>query len=83
MDNTIWQLIGNAVLFVVTILMFLFFLRPASDNQKALLLGAGVFLVAIPFNLIGFTEISDYFAVFGFIILTLSLVRLFWVESKE
>lgn len=83
MDNPIWQAIGNAFLAVLTAILILLFKRPASEGQKALLIGGVVFLATIFFNVIGFVKVSDYLAILGFVIITFALIRSFWSESKD
>lgn len=83
MDNTVWEIIGKIILVLEIGVMISFFRRPPSESQKALLVGLGFFLITIFFNIIALTKVSEYFAVLGFIIISLALIRLFWTESKK
>lgn len=87
MDNyladLIWENIKMVVLFVVLLVMIVLFKRQPSESQKALWVGAGLFILTIFFNVVGFIEISDYLSILGFVVIVFALVRLFWSESNK
>lgn len=86
MDNFLiyldWQLIGTVVLLGLLFVMMLLFKRTPSDSEKVLKVGAGLFVLTFFFSLFELSEISNYLAVLGFVIITFALIRLFWNDSR-
>ena len=77
-----WGIVEQLFLLVVSLVMIALFKRDPADTRKAMKVGAGLFIVAIIFNVIGLTVVSDGFTVFAFVIVTLALIRLFWSDTK-
>ena len=80
--NIDWQVVESFLLLAVVLIMIALFKRDPADTRKAMKVGAGLFIVAIIFNVIGLTVVSDGFTVFAFVIVTLALIRLFWSDTK-
>lgn len=87
MDNYLvdldWQAVGRIIFLVIVLAMVLLFKRPSSSSQKALKIGGGLFIIAILLNIAGFMQISDYFSMLGFTIISIALVRLFWSDTSK
>lgn len=81
--NLDWQSIAQTGLIAIMLGMIYLFRRPASNSIKALKLGAGIFMVSIFLNILEITRISDYFIVVGFIIMVISLLRIFWSDTSK
>lgn len=79
----IWQTIGRVILIVVSLVMVLLFKTPPSYCEKALWVGAALFVLTAFFNFFGLIEISDYLSVLGFVVITFALLRLFWSDSGK
>ena len=77
-----WGIVEQLFLLVVSLVMIALFKKNPLYTQKAIKIGAGVFIVAIIFNVIGLTAISDNITVFAFTIIVLALIRLFWSDTK-
>lgn len=80
--NIDWNVVGSFLLLAALLVMIALFKRDPSDAQKAMKVGAGLFIVAIILNVIGLIVISDGFTVFAFVIIAIALIRLFWSDTK-
>ena len=87
MDNYLlnidWQMIGQIILFGIVAGQIYLFRRPSQDSQKVLKIGVGIFAVTAALNISGLSQISDYFGVLAATIISFSLLRLFWSETKN
>ena len=87
MDNYLlnidWQMIGQIILLATSAGGVYLFRRPSQDSQKVLKIGAGIFAVTAALNISGLSQISDYFGVLSATIISFSLLRLFWSETKN
>lgn len=80
--NLNWEIIKQLILSIVILGMFFLFKKPSLYSQKALKIGMGIFISGILFNMLGLTEISDYFSVIGFTVIFMSLLRIFWADTS-
>lgn len=80
--NIDWEATGPFLLLAIALLMIALFKRDSSDTQKAMKVGVGFFIVTMVLNIIGLTKISDGFSLFGFVIVAIGSLRLFWSDTN-
>lgn len=81
-EKTTWETIGYMVTIGVFLLTLLLFKRKVSDSEKILIVALIFFYFAVFFNLIGLIKVSDYMSVLGFIVIGMSLIRIFLSDTN-
>lgn len=82
LGNSNWQLIGLLSI-LPALILFLRLKKIPINSQKILGVGIGFFIFSIIINIAGFTPVSDFFTVFGFVIITFALLLLLWKETNK
>lgn len=78
-----YSFLGNIILILATVIMILLLKKPIAYSHKSFSVGIVIFTLMVIFDLISLTRISDYLAILGFVIITFSLIRMFWNYSHK
>lgn len=78
-----WQFIGKIILIVIAIGAKIFFRKDPEFDQKALIVGAVIFILSFSLNTVSFIQLSDFFSQVALIIFVIILIRLFWKETRK
>lgn len=78
-----WRLIEPIILIVLVIVLSALLIKFPLIALKVLKIGICFFVTSILIDIIGLPQIANHLSVFGFTIISISLLCLFWNDTKK
>lgn len=78
-----WQLIEPIILMLLVSVILALLIKFPSIILKVLKIGICFFMITILIDIAGLPQIANHFSVFGFTIISVSLLCLFWSYTKK